>query len=62
VVLAEEPGATERDEALLTPFSGPVVPKDIELFARRAVTDPNASSRERTLAEWVLNSLARLSE
>ena len=32
------------DEAPLTPLLGPVVPKDIEFCARRALSDPNASS------------------
>ena len=56
-VLGDEPGATERDEAPLTPFSGPVVPNDIELSARRALADPSASDRELTLAQWILKDL-----
>jgi len=59
VVLGEEPRATERDEAPLTPLLGPVVPKDIELSARRALADPNASNRELTLAQWILRRVGR---
>jgi hypothetical protein len=57
VVLGQEPRATERDEAPLTPLLGPVVPKDIELSARRALADPKASNRELTLAKWILKDL-----
>jgi hypothetical protein len=34
-----------------------VVPKDIELSARRALADPKASNRELTLAKWILKDL-----
>jgi hypothetical protein len=59
LVFGAEPRATERDEAPLTPLLGPVVPKDIELSARRALADPHASDRELSLATWILRGLAR---